>query len=446
MSETTTWKKNRKIKESIRTLESPPSKKEGFTVDKIKEKIQNIHDKRKGFTKLPTLENIYEQESKKVRFSEPLIESFKGEKSLDEQDFADKELQRELERLGFVKKSDSEKQIGDEENNDTRCNDVNKSGDFLVGEFLRKKKSEFLWEIEEVNDDNTYNIKRTTESGDIETITNVTNDQLYRGDFSNVNFMEILPNVNYAPYVFIDYIIKKIGIYSCDSIVWFYNTGENNVPLPEDKDKRIVISEIYNAIFLCLIIFMTYNWFFIWCFKTDFSHTTTTPIIADDFGNTPSSKGFKFILEYYLFPLKYFDMFFTCQEENCWSIPVFLNKYVPNHMLQWFLIFAVLVSGFSSDITLFNSIPYGKDLLQNKGSWLKDWLLGLSQGKDSSYILIALLFIGVIVGFASGSDEDDQKIPGEKNIIIKTAESWGCLLYTSPSPRDGLLSRMPSSA
>ena len=26
------------------------------------------------------------------------------------------------------------------------------------------------------------------------------------------------------------------------------------------------------------------------------------------------------------------------------------------------------------------------------------------------------------------------------------AESWDCLLYTSPSPRDGLLSRMPSSA
>ena len=26
------------------------------------------------------------------------------------------------------------------------------------------------------------------------------------------------------------------------------------------------------------------------------------------------------------------------------------------------------------------------------------------------------------------------------------AQHWGCLLYTSPSPRDGLLSRMPSSA
>ena len=33
---------------------------------------------------------------------------------------------------------------------------------------------------------------------------------------------------------------------------------------------------------------------------------------------------------------------------------------------------------------------------------------------------------------------------------LRLAEEWGmsyaCLLYTSPSPRDGLLSRMPSSA
>ena len=27
-----------------------------------------------------------------------------------------------------------------------------------------------------------------------------------------------------------------------------------------------------------------------------------------------------------------------------------------------------------------------------------------------------------------------------------SVEYYGCLLYTSPSPRDGLLSRMPSSA
>ena len=30
--------------------------------------------------------------------------------------------------------------------------------------------------------------------------------------------------------------------------------------------------------------------------------------------------------------------------------------------------------------------------------------------------------------------------------ILRKARELGCLLYTSPSPRDGLLSRMPSSA
>ena len=39
------------------------------------------------------------------------------------------------------------------------------------------------------------------------------------------------------------------------------------------------------------------------------------------------------------------------------------------------------------------------------------------------------------------SAEEDENIMNLKNRIVGT-----CLLYTSPSPRDGLLSRMPSSA
>ena len=33
-----------------------------------------------------------------------------------------------------------------------------------------------------------------------------------------------------------------------------------------------------------------------------------------------------------------------------------------------------------------------------------------------------------------------------ERLYFKNAEWYTCLLYTSPSPRDGLLSRMPSSA
>ena len=43
--------------------------------------------------------------------------------------------------------------------------------------------------------------------------------------------------------------------------------------------------------------------------------------------------------------------------------------------------------------------------------------------------------------------EEDDSIEGEVRKEIQSLESMlDCLLYTSPSPRDGLLSRMPSSA
>ena len=49
---------------------------------------------------------------------------------------------------------------------------------------------------------------------------------------------------------------------------------------------------------------------------------------------------------------------------------------------------------------------------------------------------LCMLMLGV--SFTSCSDDDDDS--------KKNDEGSNCLLYTSPSPRDGLLSRMPSSA
>ena len=59
--------------------------------------------------------------------------------------------------------------------------------------------------------------------------------------------------------------------------------------------------------------------------------------------------------------------------------------------------------------------------------------------------IFLLLFLFIIVACEQDenvivSNEVDQSSQEE------TAVDKGCLLYTSPSPRDGLLSRMPSSA
>ena len=64
---------------------------------------------------------------------------------------------------------------------------------------------------------------------------------------------------------------------------------------------------------------------------------------------------------------------------------------------------------------------------------------------------------GVIDNIHTGNDIDDRdNMAGRLSIDFDISEKTqmeltydyqkGCLLYTSPSPRDGLLSRMPSSA
>ena len=71
------------------------------------------------------------------------------------------------------------------------------------------------------------------------------------------------------------------------------------------------------------------------------------------------------------------------------------------------------------------------------------------------YLLLALIFFSVVLS-------DDAQAVEQKNVLLICVDdlrpelaSFGvsyihspniCLLYTSPSPRDGLLSRMPSSA
>ena len=60
-----------------------------------------------------------------------------------------------------------------------------------------------------------------------------------------------------------------------------------------------------------------------------------------------------------------------------------------------------------------------------------------------SYFLLAVVAVVVVLFLLAG-----VKIvrPYERGIVERLGKYKDCLLYTSPSPRDGLLYRMPSSA
>ena len=75
----------------------------------------------------------------------------------------------------------------------------------------------------------------------------------------------------------------------------------------------------------------------------------------------------------------------------------------------------------------------------------------MSDEKDDSVIRERRFKIGANIDIGDlGLGEDSDEVPDsnsptfDENETVEVDEA--CLLYTSPSPRDGLLSRMPSSA
>ena len=66
------------------------------------------------------------------------------------------------------------------------------------------------------------------------------------------------------------------------------------------------------------------------------------------------------------------------------------------------------------------------------------------ENAETSAVGRALASLGLAGGEYASSNEMDAV--QRKSAIIKVNDGVPCLLYTSPSPRDGLLSRMPSSA
>ena len=74
----------------------------------------------------------------------------------------------------------------------------------------------------------------------------------------------------------------------------------------------------------------------------------------------------------------------------------------------------------------------------------------------SLFLLVFFIACAAKISY-KGEKDQDGKYHGKGIITFINGEQWegefkdgepynGCLLYTSPSPRDGLLSRMPSSA
>ena len=69
-------------------------------------------------------------------------------------------------------------------------------------------------------------------------------------------------------------------------------------------------------------------------------------------------------------------------------------------------------------------------------------------GTEARYPLAVAMsdFHSLTATTLDGETFDFTQLKGKRVLIVNTASRCGCLLYTSPSPRDLSTSRMPSSA
>ena len=72
----------------------------------------------------------------------------------------------------------------------------------------------------------------------------------------------------------------------------------------------------------------------------------------------------------------------------------------------------------------------------------------MADGGASSFIFLttALLVSGLVSVVLINQWGEMAQISSQETASLEVEEDTSCLLYTSPSPRDGTSSRMPSSA
>ena len=81
----------------------------------------------------------------------------------------------------------------------------------------------------------------------------------------------------------------------------------------------------------------------------------------------------------------------------------------------------------------------------------KIMLTGTTALAGALYAPVAMAQVSAPDTVVEAADADEIVVTGIRQALkeardLKRAADTACLLYTSPSPRDGLLSRMPSSA
>lgn len=420
----TKWTKEKVIIEEIdRTIPEKKKPNKENEVDKMNKKLKELNERKKNFSKQPLLENIYEipddnknyydydteddEELDKVvegftlkEFNSFFNDMFGG---IFEEDFVDVEYYEGLESLGLLTKDGKKraerikKKYIDIKHPDGSRSCPSKVS-FVKGELVQKIRdpAKKAWNVKEVNGDKVK-IERTEKGKKYKQTVNEKHLERYNPlDFFGLfNYIKYIPKLTFAAILTIKYICKKIIVVFCDMVSQF-DAGED--------DKRFVIAQFFTIVNFFIVIYITYNLFYLWFYRGEDGkyikhHNWSETILKDkrkpilDETSAKINGFMNFIFEYILFPMTVIDRFFMGRDgfvklpmpfSFFGFLPVtlptfirFLSKFfglknIDN--VKWFLVFFLVYYNVDS---------------------LSEMLDAYAKGEDYLGLVLMLLFIGI---------------------------------------------------
>lgn len=307
-------------------------------LDAILEKMMKLNSEKKGFTKLPFLESIYDdstsqqidhkkRDAQNVNGDEKDDDDDDDENSLKEgfssKDFADKELEKQLKDVGFL--DDRGLHIGSTESKGDRWCDKN-------------------------SDKTMKNI-------------NVTETIMY--------YIGLLPRFAFIPFYLGEWIIKKMVIIFTNIIT----ISGKSVSVAEQK---MIINEFYKSINFFIILVITYNWFFVLFYVED-DRFIEVPAYDTNWLNNNSSIA-RFIFEYSLLPITFMHTLFTSRKIGT-SFFYYIYNISQKPFFQWWILFFIVY---------FFLYPI------DQGGWFKKYIFSCGKGKEvGDGFVMSILYISI---------------------------------------------------
>ena len=198
-----------------------------------------------------------------------------------------------------------------------------------------------------------------------------------------------IPKYIYSLFIYLNYGIQKTVVYSAEVLSTDFTQTESMSEEEEKafkktlkEDQQILIDNVYKIFNILMIIFITYNWFFVFFYKDENNNIIKYCEFNPEDVNKRGDVA-RFFLEFGYFPFCVFTTFFIYKEPGLLSFPN-MSNFIESNVVLFIGLFSLIYFNFEK---------------------LSYFVTKLTNGRDTSYIIYFLTLFGIFAGTSESNEE-----------------------------------------